>query len=374
MGEQGMSTQEPRVTLPQEGHGHAPEALPKKRRRRKRARGRGTAPGTITVDPQAPKSVMRAISYGPGGIIDQPLKHPDDILPLLAKWPVTWLNVDGLGDQSVMERLGALFHLHRLALEDVVNTHQRAKVESFEDHDFVVMRNPNPGPVFETEQLGLFFGSNYVLTFQERAGDFFDGVRLRMHNPQGRLRVAGPDYTAYALIDAIIDVYFPILERFGERLDEVEERVLTMDGDRKVVTDLHALRRDLLTMRRAIWPLREVVNNLMREECKRVTPATRVYLRDCYDHVVQLIDLLESDRETAASLMEVYLSAVSNRMNEVMKVLTLIATIFIPLTFVAGVYGMNFKHNFPEIEWEYGYPTVMVGMAVMAGFTTTSAS
>lgn len=362
-----MSAQEPKVTLPQEGHGHAPEASPKKRRKRKKARGRGTAPGTITVDPQAPKSVMRAISYGPGGIIDQPLKHPDDILPLLAKWPVTWLNVDGLGDQAVMERLGALFHLHRLALEDVVNTHQRAKVESFEDHDFVVMRNPNPGPVFETEQLGLFFGSNYVLTFQERAGDFFDGVRMRMHNPQGRLRASGPDYAAYALIDAIIDVYFPILERFGERLDEVEERVLTMDADRKVVHDLHLLRRDLLTLRRAVWPLREVVNNLMREECKRVTPATRVYLRDCYDHVVQLIDLMESDRETAASLMEVYLSAVSNKMNEVMKVLTLIATIFIPLTFVAGVYGMNFKHNFPEIEWEYGYPAVMVGMAVMAG-------
>jgi magnesium transporter len=318
------------------------------------------------VDPQAPRPVLRAIAYGPQGLFDRTLERPEDVVPLLSQWPVTWLNVDGLGDQSLLERIGAVFQLHRLALEDVANTHQRAKVESFDQHEFVVMRNPNPAPRLDTEQLALFLGSNYVLTFQERAGDFFDGVRARLQNPQGRLRAAGPDYLAYALIDAIIDAYFPILERFGEELDALEERVLTMDGDRRVVNDLHALRRDMLTLRRATWPVREVVNGLMREEVRRITPPTRLYLRDCYDHVVQLVDLLESDRETAASLMEVYLSAVSNQLNQIMKVLTLIATIFIPLTFIAGVYGMNFK-NMPEIEWQYGYPAVMLGMAVIAG-------
>ncbi len=335
-------------------------------RRRRRKLPLGHRPGSIAVDPQAPRPVLRAIGYGPDGIDDRPLQRPADVLPLLRRWPMVWLNVDGLGDAAVLQELAALFQIHPLALEDVVNTHQRAKVEPYDHHDFVVLRNPEAGQAVETEQLSLFLGENHVLTFQERAGDWFDGVRARLHNPQGRLREqAKADYLAYALLDAIIDAYFPILERHGERLDLLEEKVL--DGGRQpdgLAVELQRLRRDLLTLRRAIWPLRDVVNGLMRDECRRMSAGLRVYLRDCYDHVAQLVDLVETDRETAASLMEMYLSAVSNRMNEVMKVLTVIATIFIPLTFVVGVYGMNFDHM-PELRWRYGYFVVLGAMAAI---------
>lgn len=333
------------------------------RRRRRRVVGR--APGTVAVDPAAPAPVLRVLAYGPDGMHDQPAVDLAEVPQLLARWPVLWLDVDGLGDAAVLEQVAALFRFHPLALEDVVNTHQRAKVESYDEHEFVVLRNPEVGELLDTEQLALFVGRNYVVTFQERAGDWFDPVRARLQNPSGRLRQGGPDYLAYALIDAVIDAYFPILERHGEGLEALEDQLLGHPVPAGVMAELQRSRRDLLTLRRAIWPLREVVNGLMREECRRVTAATRVYLRDCYDHVAQLIDLVETDRELSANLMELYLSSTSQRLNEVMKVLTVIATIFIPLTFVVGVYGMNFRYM-PELEWRYGYFATLAAMGGMA--------
>ncbi|CAG0953144.1 partial Cobalt/magnesium transport protein CorA, partial [Anaerolineae bacterium] len=264
-----------------------------------------------------------------------------------------------------------VFSLHPLALEDVVHVHQRPKVEEYEAGFYLVMRMPRfEGAVnVELEQLSLFFGPGYVVTFQEREGDCLEPVRERLRGSRGRVRQLGADYLAYTLLDAVIDAYFPILEVVGERLELLEDRVL-LHPDRAVVEDIHHVKRELIAIRRAIWPLRDAVNRLEREEHPLIDRETQVYLRDCYDHCVQLVELVETYREVATGLLDVYLSSVSNRMNEVMKVLTIIATIFIPLGFVASVYGMNFDtsrspYNMPELEWRYGYPYVLGLMAAM---------
>ena len=308
------------------------------------------------------------ISYGPDGVVDQPLSNPDQLIEHLGKRPVTWLNVDGLGDVSVIKRIGEIFDVHRLALEDVVNVHQRAKVEEFDEHEFIVVRMVNPGPQLDTEQFSIFLGPNYVITFQEKPGDCFDPVRNRIREGKGRIRGAGPDYLAYALIDSLIDSFFPVIERYGDELDRLEELILASADQREIIGRIHSIKRELLTLRRCVWPQREALSVLLRDESRHVSKETRVYLRDCYDHVVQLIDLLETYRELTASLMEVYLSTISNHMNEIMKVLTVITTIFIPLTFIVGIYGMNFDYaggekpwNMPELHWRYGYP-VCVGI------------
>jgi len=325
----------------------------------------GASPGTLLVDPGAPPPLLRVIAYSKDELLAVELRTADEVEPLRQRFPVVWLNVDGLGDGTVLRRLGELFGLHRLALEDVTSRQQRAKLEDYQTNDFLVLRVTNPGDELDTEQLSLFVGEGFVLTFQERAGDAFELIRTRLRDPQGRLRQSGPDYLAYALIDASVDAYFPVLERIGDRLDTCEEHILADCDHRTAVAEIHELRRDLLQLRRALWPLREVTAALLRETCSRFGSDTRVYLRDVHDHVVQLLDLLENFREMGSSLMEVHLSTVSNRLNEVMKVLTIIATIFIPLTFVAGVYGMNFKHM-PEYEWEWGYPVCLLLMAAIA--------
>lgn len=352
---------------------NAPRAKAKLFRRKRRAQV-GAAPGTLIQDPCAPKPVMRLIAYGPDGVDDRPITDLTQLPGLIGKRPVTWLNVDGLGDISVIKAIGEIFEVHRLALEDVVNVQQRAKVEEYEEHEYIVVRQVNPSETLDTEQFSIFLGRNYVLTFQEKAGDFFDPVRNRIRDGKGRIRTAGPDYLAYALIDALIDSFFPVIERYGDDLDELETLILESADHKQVIQRIHAIKRDLLTLRRCVWPQREALSVLLRDESRHVSRDTRVYLRDCYDHVVQLIDLLETYRELAASLMEAYLSTVSNRMNEVMKVLTMIATIFIPLTFIVGVYGMNFDYadgakpwNMPELHWEYGYLVCIGIMVATAG-------
>jgi magnesium transporter len=324
----------------------------------------GTRPGTLTVDPAAPKPVISAIAYGPDECREL---HPQDAAELkdvLGKWPVVWVNVDGLGDTELISRIGELFNVHRLALEDVVNVHQRAKVEPYEDHLFAVARMVHGGERVETEQVSFFVGEDYVLTFQERTGDCFDLVRQRVRSGRGRIRRGGASYLAYTLLDAIIDAYFPVLEVHGERIEALESEVLAEPGP-EVVGRIHAIKRDLLVLRRAIWPHREAANTLLRDDSPFITDETRVYLRDCYDHTVQLLDIVETYRELASGLLDVYLSSLSNRMNEVMKVLTIFAAIFIPLTFVAGLYGMNFEWM-PELHWSWGYPAALAVMAALA--------
>ncbi len=330
----------------------------------------GSSPGTMIADPQAPRPKIRVMAYGPGSVIDEVVEDVNAIRGLLGKWPVTWINVDGLGDVATIARLGEMFELHRLAQEDVVNVHQRAKAELYGKHYFIVARMTELNEHLGTEQLSLFLGKDYVLTFQEAEGDCFDPVRERIRKAGGRIRKAGPDYLAYALLDASIDNHFPVLEHYGEKLEMLEDEVVLRPGKR-VVSQIHEVKRDLLVLRRAVWPLRETLNTLAREDTTFICPETRIYLRDCYDHVVQIIDLLENYRDIASSLMEVYLSSVSNRLNEIMKILTIITALFIPMNLIAGIYGMNFNtdrspFNMPELNWFLGYPFALSLMATAA--------
>jgi magnesium transporter len=349
--------------------------MPKRRRQGKRSRQRpitpGAAPGTLTIDPEAPKPVIRVIAYGPDEVTEQLVTQPAELAAYMDAWPVTWINVDGLGDEETLRTLGEHFGLHRLALEDVVSLGQRPKVEPYENCLFVVARMPAQGGSEDTEQLSLFLGEKFILTFQERSGDCLDGVRARIRQSKTVIRRSGPDYLAYALIDAVVDAYFPVLEQVGEELELLDDEVLE-SPQRDTVSKIHGVKHRLQALRRAIGPHREAINALLRDSADFVKPETAIYLRDCYDHLLRLSERVEVYREQCADLMSTYLTMVSNRMNEVMKVLTILATIFIPLSFVAGLYRMNFnpelsRWNMPELTWIFGYPFALTVMAVMTG-------
>lgn len=323
-------------------------------RRNRRRAAPGTAPGTLMIDPSAPQPIIRVMAYSPTSCVEFDKIRPDEIQQLRREWPVVWVNVDGLGDAAVLQSVAKIFNLHPLALEDVVNVHQRSKHDQFGDSHFLVLHMASIGEMIETEQISLFFGKDFVLTFQERPGwDCLEPVRSRIRNSSSRLHEFGSDFLMYSLVDAIIDHYFPVLESVTERLEELEDRILETPS-RAVVAELHGLKRELLRLRRVMWPHREMINSLIRDTIPIIKEETRLYLRDVYDHAVRIIDLLETSRELCSDLMDLYLSSVSHRMNEVMKVLTVISTLFIPLTFIVGVYGMNFK-TMPELDWPGGY-------------------
>jgi len=330
----------------------------------------GAPPGTMVVDPAAPPPQISIIAYGPE-LLEE--KHNVELHDIDERWesfPVLWINVVGLGDVAVLRTFGEKFGFHHLAMEDVVNVHQRPKIDEYDDHLYLVCRMPHTSQRLETEQVSLFLGRNFVITFQEQAGDCFEPVRNRLRAKRGRIRVEAADYLAYALLDAVTDGYFPILEELGERIDELEEIIMSepVPDD---VKRIHVLKRDLLITRRAVWPQRDMLSQLVRDESPLIGARTKIYLRDCFDHTFQLIDLIETYRETVSDLTDIFLSAQSTRMNEVMKVLTVIATIFMPLTLISGIYGMNFDRdaspwNMPELAWAFGYPAIMV---LMLGIT-----
>ena len=333
----------------------------------------GTAPGVLVADPAAAATTIAAIGFGPADPTNGCSEtRPVDAAALPALRPahaVLWVDLVGLADHDAIGKLATEFGLHPLAVEDITNTHQRPKVEVYVDHLFIVLRMVTAGGPVEGEQVSMIVGKDYVLTFQERPGDCFAPVRERLRHGKGRIREAGADYLAYALIDATIDGYFPVLESLGEALEALEDSVVS-DPDRRQVEELHHTKRDLLVLRRAIWPLRELLGALLRDESTIITAATRPYLRDAYDHTVQLMDIVETYREIASGLLDVYLSSQSARLNEVMKVLTIIATIFMPMSFVASLYGMNFDtthpFNMPELGWPFGYALVLALMATIA--------
>ena len=341
---------------------------PARRRRTRKRAPPGSAPGTLIADPSAPKPVLTLLAYGPQGVREEPAGDLAAQRKALAEFPILWLDVAGLGDAETIGRVGEAFGLHRLALEDVINVHQRPKVESYGEQRFVVSRAIEVPGTNETEQLALFLGPGFVVSFQEKPGGCFDLVRDRIRTGKGQIRGCGPDYLVYTLLDAAIDTFFPALEALGERLEALEDEIVLAPKSDSLAR-VHAVKRDLLSLRRAVWPQREALSFLLREDESVITKGTRVYLNDCYDHTVQLMDLVETFRELASGLTEIYLSSMSHRLNEVMKVLTAIATVFIPLTFVVGVYGMNFDTrwpwNMPELRWKYGYPAVMAAMAVL---------
>ncbi|MBL8862908.1 MAG: magnesium/cobalt transporter CorA [Planctomycetes bacterium] len=342
----------------------------RRRRRRLRAAPPGSSPGTLVADPEAPRPVLRVFSYGPEGVDERAIEDPRELRGVLGRREVTWLDVQGLGDATVVERIGEVFGLHRLWLEDVLSTRQRAKIEQQGDVRYLVVRALEGDGRLETDQISIFLGPRFVVTFQERPGDCFDPLRERIRAGKGNLRSHGPSYLTYALLDAVVDHYFPHMERLGERLDALEDELIDAPA-RSCLADVHQLRRDLLTLRRAVWPLRESLHHLLRDADPVFTVETRVYLADCYDHTVQVMELVENYREIASGLIDVYLSSMSHRMNEVMKVLTVISTIFIPLTFLAGVYGMNFAPDagplsMPELRWPWGYAACLALMALTA--------
>ncbi len=356
---------------PQESS-RAPKAQQRKRRSVwARRTPPGAPPGTLIPDPEAPQPIIRVIAYGPEALTEQDVSSPRQVRDFLSTWPVVWVNVEGLGDATVISQLGDIFGLHRLALEDVINVHQRAKVEQYGEYYFIVTRMVMLHEQLETEQVSLFLGRNFVLTFQEGLpGDCLEAVRNRLRKGQTRIRETKTDYLAYALLDAVVDSYFPILEEYGEQLERLEQELLTRPTTDTVIR-IHDIKRDLLTLRRVIWPQREALNMLLRDEVPLITHETQLHLRDCYDHTVQLIDLVETYRELSSDMTDVYLSSISNRTNEIMRVLTVIATIFIPLTFIAGIYGMNFNTevspwNMPELKWYWGYPFSLLVMALVA--------
>lgn len=337
---------------------------------RRRITEPGAAPGTLTTDPKAPKPRITLMAYDQDTITERHIEDVREIEDVRSQYRVIWVNVVGLGDAGIIEELGRIFKLHRLSLEDVVNVDQRPKVEHYGDYMFIVVRMPSVELRFTTEQFSLFLGPNFVLTFDERPGDCLEPVRDRIRHKRGKMRDSGPDYLAYGILDGVIDAYFPVIEHYGESLEELEDAAVHC-RQLDTPTRLLRVRHDLVMFRRAVWPLRDTLSSLYRDETDLIGEDTRVYIRDCYDHAVRLLDIIETYREVTSGLMELYMSGVSNRMNEIMKVLTMMATVFIPLTFIAGIYGMNFHTerspwNMPELGWYYGYPACLGTMLITA--------
>ncbi len=329
----------------------------------------GLPPGRLVYIGKENAAPVRitVIDYDAENFVEREVKELKDCFAFKETETVTWINIDGIHHTDVVDKIGAGFNIHPLFLEDIVNTEQRPKVEEGKGYNFIVFKmldyNNNTKKV-EVEQLSLIVGKNYLISFQENIGDIFDSVRNRLRNTDSRIRRYGTDYLAYALMDKVIDNYFVIMEKMGERVEEIEDNAMTKQ-DTKFIRDISVLRRELILLRKTIWPLREVINTLLRGEAQEIKPETLLFYRDLYDHTVQVIDSVESYRDTLASVLDVNFSVQSFRMNDVMKVLTIISTIFIPLTFIVGVYGMNFD-NLPELHWKYGYQLIMFIMFGLA--------
>ena len=320
----------------------------------------GAAPGTLIAPDDAAPTVISVICYSPTEVHEEPLADIGKLGSLMSQWPVTWVNVTGLADARQLETLADLFGIHPLAMEDVVHVHQRPKVEDFRDYLFLVTRMIEETSPLRTDQISLFFGKNFLLTIQERPGDCLDPLRDRIRTHAGRLRHTGPDCLAYAILDATLDAFFPVVEKYGDRMEQIDEDIESNPSPH-IVSEIHRLRTNLLQVRKIMWAQRDALNELIRDDCPLVSQETRVYLRDCVDHTAQILDVVETYREMCADLRDYYLSTVNYRMNQVIKVLTILSTIFLPLGFITGLYGMNFdpdksRWNMPELHWSYGYP------------------
>ncbi|MDH3254314.1 MAG: magnesium/cobalt transporter CorA [Acidobacteriota bacterium] len=331
----------------------------------------GTSPGRLTKhEGVAPDGRISLIHFTAETLEERVVEAVSEALSYVDQPGVTWIDVVGLADIGTLERLGERLGLHSLALEDVLHTGQRPKVQDYEANTFVVLKHLHfSSGRLDSEQVSLFLGKSFVLTIQEEAGDDWEAIRARLRSGAGKIRKSGSDYLAYALIDAVIDQFFPILEEYGERIESLQ-RVLLDESGQDELKRIHEINHDLVLLRRAAWPHREVANSLERSESGLVRKETRVFLRDCYDHTIQILDILESYRDLARGLMDLHLSMVSNRMNQVMKVLTVMASIFIPLTFLAGIYGMNFDpdaspFNMPELRSYWGYPVFWLAMILI---------
>lgn len=334
----------------------------------------GTMPGTLTSHHREHRvpATLRLVSYTKQGVQEQVLTRVDECRAAITEQGRHWLRICGHPEPEWLKELGDQFGLHALALEDVMNLGQRPKLDIYENYLFAVCEHPRADDdgVY-TEQVSLFLGDNLVISIYFDAQDPFEPVEQRLRSGAGQIRGRDSDYLFYALLDVVIDAGFPLLEYFGEALEALEDSLLERP-ERKTIHELHSLRRELLILRRNLWPHREVVNNLIRDDTGRISDSVKLYLRDCYDHTIQVLDLVESYRDMTAGMLDLYLSSMSYKLNDVMRVLTIIATIFMPLTFIAGLYGMNFGNNtqsrwaMPELRWEYGYPLALGLMLAVA--------
>jgi magnesium transporter len=333
------------------------------------SRKTGMSPGTLiyTGDKVADSIMMTLFEYQEERFKETTVASLQEADPA-GKSSVIWLNVDGISNPDLIEQAGKVFGLHPLLLEDILNNGQRPKCDDYGDYLFLVLKMLKVSPKnteISMEQVSFVLGGNYLISFQEDSGDVFDPVRERLRSSKGRIRKSGPDYLVYALIDAIVDNYFLALENFDNRLENLEEQLMTRPTAH-TLNRIHRLKRELLFLRRAAWPLREAISVLERTESELVRESTEIFLRDLYDHTVRIIETIETFQEMLSGMLDIYLSSVSNKMNEIMKVLTIISTIFMPLSFIAGVYGMNFKYM-PELNWPWGYfaALILMGLVVL---------
>lgn len=327
----------------------------------------GSEPGSITIDPLALPSNITLIEYDKNNVHHLLNVQPKDCLSCLTNNLISWADITGLGTENILTEIGQVFQLHPLILEDVVSVPQRPKIEDYPEQLLIIVHSIKPNQNekgFTSEQISFILGKNYLLTFQEDSIDDFLKVRERIRLNQGKVRQLGADYLAYLLLDTLIDNYFPVLEDYGERIEDLEDKIV-LDPSKHTLQEIYNVRRELLALRRSIWPLRNLFNELTREDNDLITKEVYIYFRDCYYHTIQILDILETYRELASSLMDVLISSMSNKMNEVITLLTIISSIFIPLTFIAGLYGMNFQYM-PELAWRWGYFVCLLLMFLIA--------
>jgi magnesium transporter len=332
----------------------------------RRSKKSGLAPGTLVhIGKKRDEPIkITLIDYNEKNIVEREIVNIEDSFKFLDKKTVTWINIDGIHQTEIIEKIGKHFNMHPLILEDVVNSEQRPKVEDYGEYIFVVLKMlylDDKKDEIQAEQISLILSEKFIISFQEEKGkDVFDVVRQRIRSGKGKIRKHGPDYLAYSLIDAIVDNYFIILEALSESLGDLEEEVVE-NPSINTSKSINSLKRELIFLRKCVWPLREVIRNLETSESSLIKDSTKIYFRDVYDHTIQVIDNVETFRDVISGMLDVYLSSISNKMNEIMKVLTVFSAIFIPLTFIVGIYGMNFKF-FPELEWKYSYPLLWIFM------------
>lgn len=335
------------------------------------AQKQGLLPGTLLYvgECRQEKAAITLLEYDQQQVESKAFTHIDELISHQLKLQVSWINVTGIHDVQIVGRLGEHFGIHPLVLEDIVNTNQRPKFEDHHHYSYLVVKILIPskdGCSADIQQISLIVGTNYIISFQETNSKIFDAVKNRLYSTQGRMRSMGTDYLAYILLDSITDNYYTILEFFGNQIEHMEDQVV-LTPDKDIIHEIHNLKTELLFFRKSVWPVREVIHAIQRGDSAIFTDETRIYLRDVYDHIIQVIDTIELYRDMVSGLFDIYLSSANNRLSAIMKVLTIISTIFIPLNFIASIYGMNFKHM-PELEASWGYPAALGLMAVVAIF------
>lgn len=330
----------------------------------KKSKKNGSLPDNSVYigEEQVQRTTITEITYDEQSVKISDIINIQDIIQQKDKFSITWIDISGLSDTNMISQIGKIYGLHPLTIEDILNTEQRPKLDVFDSYIFIILRihfYDNKTNILNYNQINLILGHNFVITIQERLSPVFNSIKDSLQNPQNLIHKKGPDYLVHALLDVSVDTYYQILEAIGDVIEKVEEKVIT-NPSTEVVKQIHSLKRNMIFLRKSVWPLREIISGLHHKVSSLIQESTLLYLKDVYDHIVQVIDTVETYRDLLSGIMDIYISSINNKLNEVMKVLTVFATIFIPLTFVSSLYGMNFNtevspFNMPELHWRYGY-------------------